>query len=494
MGVTVNANTARVVRTRKNVLTLGKPGDDLDWYAKAVSELQKRPLTDPTGWRYLAAVHGYPGHNADPFAKAGEALPSAAEQQQFWNQCQHQTWFFLPWHRGYLACFEEIIADVVTKLGGPSGWALPYWNYSDATNPNARSLPPTFLNPFNADRSPNPIWVDGRNLKNATDQLPAGDVDLDALVHWPFGGSAVGGDPGFGGPETVFSHFGGVNGRLENVPHNVIHDDVGGLMSDPNTAALDPIFWLHHSNIDRLWEVWTHRDPTFIDPNVPAWLTDVSFVLHDSAGMIVNFDSSQMRDASAVRHGYQYDDISDPIPKTPTVAANLAMVRQMVTTAQPPTLVGASQTSIAITGPSTSVHVLFRQPARESAIVRLAGTRPARAFLNLENITGTGLYGSYEVYIDAPPTGTNGTGRSPLFAGHLSTFGVRKASLPDSPHGGSGITSVLEITSLIEQLHRDRGWDGERLEVTFVPKASGSAGREAAKMDLRIGRVSVYYS
>ncbi len=49
------------VRTRKNVLTLGSPGDDLDWYAKAVAALQQLPMTDPTGWRYQAAVHGYPG-------------------------------------------------------------------------------------------------------------------------------------------------------------------------------------------------------------------------------------------------------------------------------------------------------------------------------------------------------------------------------------------------------------------------------------------------
>ena len=69
-------------------------------------------------------------------------------------------------------------------------------------------------------------------------------------------------------------------------------------MSDPDTAALDPIFWLHHSNIDRLWEVWTHRDPTFTDPTDAAWLTDVPFVLHDSTGAVVNFTPSQMLDTT----------------------------------------------------------------------------------------------------------------------------------------------------------------------------------------------------
>jgi tyrosinase len=300
------------VRTRKNVATLGQPGDDLDWYAKAVASLQTQPLTSPTGWRYMAAVHGYSGHRQDPFAVAGEALPSTADQQQFWNQCQHSTSLFLPWHRGYLGCFEEIIAAAVVKLGGPAGWALPYWNYSDPKNPNAAALPAAFLNQTNPDGSPNSLFLQGRNLVQPTDQLPAGDVSLNALLDGTFEGSANGGDPGFGGPDTPFNHVGGVAGQLENLPHNVIHDDVGGLMSDPNTAALDPIFWLHHSNIDRLWEVWRHRDPTFTDPTDPAWLTQVSFSLHDATGEIYTFTPSMMLDTTKVRQGYVYDDISDP--------------------------------------------------------------------------------------------------------------------------------------------------------------------------------------
>ncbi len=317
----MSGNTSPGVRTRKNVWTLGAPGDDLDWYAKAVASLRAQPLTSPTGWRYMAAVHGYPGPQQDPFALPGEAMPSAADQQTFWNQCQHQTWFFLPWHRGYLACFEEIIAATVVQLGGPAGWALPYWNYSDPNNPNAASLPPAFLNQTNPDGSPNALWSPGRNLVQPTDQLPAGDVSLEALSHAPFAGTLNGGDPGFGGPETPFNHFGNTNGRLENVPHNVIHDDVGGLMTDPNTAALDPIFWLHHANIDRLWEVWTHRDPTFTDPADAAWLTDVPFVLHDATGAVVTFTPSQMLDPKTVRHGYQYDDISDPLAAPAPAAA-----------------------------------------------------------------------------------------------------------------------------------------------------------------------------
>jgi tyrosinase len=309
------------VRTRKNVFTLGSPGDDLDWYGKAVTALKKLPMTDPTSWRYQGAVHGYPGQRHDPFAVRGETLPSGADQRTYWNQCQHGTWFFLPWHRNYLACFEEIIAATVVKLGGPAGWALPYWNYSDTSNPNATALPPAFLNQTNSDGTPNGLWVEGRNMTQPTDQIPAGHVTLGCLTDGSFAGTTNGGDPGFGGPETRFNHVGATFGQLENLPHNVVHDDVGGLMSDPDTAALDPIFWLHHSNIDRLWEVWTHRDPTFTDPTDPAWLTQVPFALHDSTGAAVTFTPSQMLDTTKVRHGYVYDNISDPIPQSAAAAA-----------------------------------------------------------------------------------------------------------------------------------------------------------------------------
>ena len=28
--------------------------------------------------------------------------PSTANIKRYWTQCQHGSWYFLPWHRGYL--------------------------------------------------------------------------------------------------------------------------------------------------------------------------------------------------------------------------------------------------------------------------------------------------------------------------------------------------------------------------------------------------------
>lgn len=111
---------------------------DLLWYAKGVGAMQARSISDPASWWFFAAMHGeylqdptvpigiYPGWGAIP---APPSVPDTDPYQppsstQFWDQCQHQTWFFPPWHRGYLLALEAQIRADVVKLGGPPGIAI----------------------------------------------------------------------------------------------------------------------------------------------------------------------------------------------------------------------------------------------------------------------------------------------------------------------------------------------------------------------------------
>src|SRR5664279_1189325 len=167
-----------MVRTRREVHALGAIWNDtMLWYAKAVRELLSRPVTKKAGWRYLAAMHAI-----DPAAwkrlkylAAGEALPAAAEQDRYWNQCQHQSWYFFPWHRAYLHSFEDIVIDAIRSLGGPADdWALPYWNYSDTSRADAGRIPQVFLTPTMPDGSPNPLHVAARFGTG----VPADDAEL----------------------------------------------------------------------------------------------------------------------------------------------------------------------------------------------------------------------------------------------------------------------------------------------------------------------------
>jgi tyrosinase len=108
----------------------------IEWYARAVAAMQARDGTDfsdPTSWRYLANIHG---------VDLRELPLSSWPRGATWNECQHNSWFFLPWHRIYLHYFEQIVRQTIVNLGGPDDWALPYWDYSDPDRENVRRLTP----------------------------------------------------------------------------------------------------------------------------------------------------------------------------------------------------------------------------------------------------------------------------------------------------------------------------------------------------------------
>ena len=43
---------------------------------------------------------------------------------------------------------------------------------------------------------------------------------------------------------------------LEVQLHNLVHGWVGGSMGIVALAAYDPLFWAHHTMVDRLWYLW----------------------------------------------------------------------------------------------------------------------------------------------------------------------------------------------------------------------------------------------
>src|SRR5580704_382789 len=148
---------------RKNVWELGGEwAAPILWYARGVAAMKARALAEPTAWRFYGAIHGL-----DPalwealgYLTKAEAKLSNADTKRFWKQCQHGSWYFLPWHRGYLLAFEANIRAAVVKLGGPADWALPYWNYF---KPNQFKLPPAFASPDWPDgKGDNPLFVQQR--------------------------------------------------------------------------------------------------------------------------------------------------------------------------------------------------------------------------------------------------------------------------------------------------------------------------------------------
>ena len=481
------------VRIRKSVWSLPQGDPAITWYRKAVETLLAKDVNDPTSWRYLACVHGVPD---------GMDTPPAAED--FWEQCQHQSWFFLSWHRGYIAAFEAVIARTIADLGGPADWALPYWDYSESlkTNPKARLMPPDFFD-RTVDGKPNALWSRRANVSNGDFGLDDSVVSLHALTFKKFSGAAPGAPTGFGGPVTGFHTGGGPSGGLENIPHNRIHTQIGGsngFMSFPSTAALDPIFWLHHCNIDRLWEVWRNQagqGTDFKNPTTANWLSDVTFNMHDGDGKAFTYVSADVLDTTRFMHGYKYDKV--PVPQAPALET-LEVAMAAADEHGQPELAGASQGGpVTLEGTVTKIDVPLVAKTKTKSFLESTIPTPQHVYLSLENITGVGAPGDYRVYLDMP-----GAGQPPVLAGVLTTFGLERASDSARTHGGSGLNHVFDITELAPGLGLTGG-TVSGLKVSFERVGVAASTTESPpglesiavpaprESSIKVGQINLFY-
>jgi hypothetical protein len=179
---------------------------------------------------------------------------------------------FLSWHRFFLFRFE---LDLQSKVAGVM---LPYWDWTDP----ASIMTDTFLGPngtvsnqvrsgyFAADApgtgtnpTPAPAWwpagLTGWRLHTAFGSM-AGPLrrSIGAVSGLP---SAT--DLNQSLAMTTYPSFqnaleGGVGLSSSQQMHNGLHGWWGGpgQMSFPSVSPFDPIFYLHHCNIDRLWAMW----------------------------------------------------------------------------------------------------------------------------------------------------------------------------------------------------------------------------------------------
>ena len=487
---------------RRNVWDLGaKWADPILWYARGVKAMQGRPITDRTSWKFYAAMHGMyqPLWHALGYLGASPQLPSSTVIKKFWKQCQHGSWYFLPWHRGYLLAFEANIRAAVVDLGGPANWALPYWNYFKS---GQSALPPAFRTPDWPDSGVNPLYIEQRYGPNndSNVHVPLSEVDLQAMSEPHFTGVSTGGSPGFGGVDTGFSHGGATHGGIETQPHDWVHGLVGGsdpnppglpgLMSDPDTAALDPIFWLHHANIDRLWASWNHSAATHKDPTASGWLNGPAsvgqraFVMPMPDGTTWKYTPGELEHLADLN--YKYDDLSP----TGAGVAPAAVGGVPVPADSNVELVGANEEAVTVRSTATS-RVRLDPQARSSVGATFApaaagSAAPDRVFLNLENVRGQSDASAFRVYVGVPD-GENVDAHPDLLAGSVAPFGVRKATQPDGEHAGQGLNFVLDITRIVDRLHAAGSFDVEHLPVRIVPV------RELPEeQQVSIGRISIF--
>jgi tyrosinase len=436
-------------------------------YARGISVMQQRAATDPTSWDYQAAVHGmFP----DPL-------------DGFLNQCQHNSWFFGSWHRMYLYWFEQTVRAAIQGLSDIDDetkrtWALPYWNYSnpDENDESRRKLPKAFLDLTLPDGvTPNPLRDPTRSINDGR-AMSAQAVRLaQALAPVTFAGLG-----GFAGGKTAFNHFfedpNAAAGPLELTPHNVVHGQVGGNMGGFETAGLDPIFWLHHANIDRLWDVWL-RQPGRVNSTEAAWLTGLSFKFHDENGVP---QTQQSKDVTDQQLDYVYEDTSVPgpdqedavvEPEKPAFPPELvgateeafALTGDPEQPAFPPELVGATEEPFALTGDPVTISFGISPP--EGPLAE-ADAAPPRVFLDVADITSSDIPGvTYGVYVNVPD-GDPATDDE-YYVGNAAFFGIEALGRADSEHAGMRL--IYDITDLYNRLNAAGQWS-DQVSVTFVPQ------------------------
>jgi tyrosinase len=217
-GVPVAHGHATPVRHRRSVrsLTAGQVKD----LRTAVGRAQG--INDDRGYQAWAGVHGLP-------------LPVS---------CTHHNHLFLPWHRAYLYLFEKALQDRV------KGVTLPWWDW---TRDHADGIPTAYAHAHAPDGGANPlldspIQASGRRIpsEHRTWREPGRDGALPTAAEI----------------EQVLANrdFFTFQAQLESL-HDGVHVWVGGTMADISVAAYDPLFWAHHTMIDRVWELWQLRHP-----------------------------------------------------------------------------------------------------------------------------------------------------------------------------------------------------------------------------------------
>ncbi|NER51776.1 MAG: tyrosinase family protein, partial [Symploca sp. SIO1A3] len=217
---------------------------EIDKFINAVTTLKKTPTKDRNGnftniYDQFVAIH-----------------PAVSRLQGFATvDGAHGNAAFLPWHREYIHRFEQALQTV-----DPDVW-LPYWDWTDHVGSEFVLFQDNFIGPNGGSGG-----IGGGDVESGHFSLAQGGWRIDdrlgplspsgALVRnlREFSELATQSDVDFALNQDSYNLF---RPALEsgNNLHNWGHVWTGGNMGNffsPN----DPLFWLHHANVDRIWAEW----------------------------------------------------------------------------------------------------------------------------------------------------------------------------------------------------------------------------------------------
>lgn len=469
------------------------PRARLDSYRRAVEVMQERSRVnpnDPRGWTFQASIHG------------------TTAQGEFFNKCEHASWWFLPWHRAYLYFFERIVREA----SGDRDFTLPYWDWNDS---NHNSLPSAF-------RETNSRLFDSTRTEGVNNGEPLVGPELNisrAMAAPAFLGSAT--SRGFGGVPLPARR----KELIERPSHDTIHVLISGNMGHPLTAGLDPIFWLHHANVDRLWDAWLASGRA--NPADANWRNNVvnrvrrPFVFFNERGQQVEVTTADFLPGGN-RLDYSYDDLEGNSPLLLTnrdlrgalergqrdaagggAVALTAQKRKTIQEKQRTVFGDARRVELTAAGNRVvlgATPVTVRAVIPENSRVRFRAAlelghedveTPPVINLNVEDVRSTGAPGVvYRVYLNQPDANAS---VDPDEANYVGSVVLFQSSGHGGGHGGHdaqpGENFSFDITNIGQALRERRRLDESKLDVTFVSKGVG--GRNVPRSEVSVGRISV---
>lgn len=386
-----------------------------------------KDVTSPNSWSYWAETHR--------------------------ANCPHGKAYFLAWHRGFIHRFEA----KVREISGDPSLVLPYWNYYDSP-----TVPAEFLDPYS------PLYRGDRTGSDVSGALSY-DAFADTVIRFQRGKT------------NAFEAI------LETRPHNRVHNLIGGALSSISISPRDPLFWVHHANIDRLWVAWLKAGGGRKEPLTTNTYWSGNF----SYGTAVDGMPRVWTADTTTYLGYQYDN--ETMPSQSTSAARAAGALAMTAAPMRP----ATRVSVpfgksrALSLDEQSLNVDVGLSATDAARVRSLMLQPAvtgstadgpvRVVLDGVHLTGLGQKGGYfyNVYLNLPAQPGTGKAAAAYLLGSVGPFEISVARMKASMKGmhgmpdmaapaaspGHGARLVFPATEVLQRIWPD---SLDKLSVSFV--------------------------
>ncbi|KAJ2985605.1 hypothetical protein NUW58_g5439 [Xylaria curta] len=238
--------------------------------------LQQKPENAERSHFTIAGIHGMP---YIPFNGVGP-VPGAGWK----GYCPHLSPQLIPWHRAFLALYEQTLGDEVQALAlgytdenasvyreAAQKLRLPYWDWaSDSSLPHSSKQEYITVNGPNGEvLLHNPLYnyrwqtypLNETLFPGQNNTGPVTTRDKDSKDVASFVKDGV--YRTFSSAKTYDEMASmSVPGSSFEAPHNAIHGSIAGSYVKLELTAFGALFYLHHTNLDRLAAMWTalHND------------------------------------------------------------------------------------------------------------------------------------------------------------------------------------------------------------------------------------------